>query len=117
VVKNALQKQPSGSEMTLLRVLHALSDEVRLGIVLKLADECEIPCGCFGLAIPKSSLSHHFKVLRESGLVTTRREGNEWVNSLRKEDLEAQFPGVLEAVIAAARSRQSAKIFLPEKEM
>lgn len=108
MVKCTPQKQPLRNEITLPRVLNALSDEVRLEIVLKLADEFEIPCGAFGLAIPKSSLSHHFKVLRESGLVATRREGKEWVNSLRKEDLEARFPGILEAVIAAARSRESA---------
>lgn len=109
MIKCAIQRQPLRNEITLPRVLHALSDAVRLEIVLKLADEFEIPCGSFGLAIPKSSLSHHFKVLRESGIVATRREGKEWVNSLRKEDLEARFPGVLESVIGAERRRASEK--------
>jgi DNA-binding transcriptional ArsR family regulator len=103
VAKNIDQEQPSRDEITLPRVLHALSDPVRLEIVLKLARACEIACGCFGLTMPKSSLSHHFKVLRSSGVLATRREGKEWVNSLRREDLDALFPGVLDSVIAAAR--------------
>ncbi|MEN6437913.1 MAG: ArsR family transcriptional regulator [Syntrophobacter sp.] len=104
VVKNIVQEQPPRDQITLPKVLHALSDPVRLEIVLKLADLGEIACGCFGLAMPKSSLSHHFKVLRESGVVATRREGKEWVNTLRREDLETRFPGVLDSVISAALS-------------
>jgi DNA-binding transcriptional ArsR family regulator len=102
VAKNTVQEQPLRDEITLPRVLHALSDPVRLEIALKLAKAGEIPCGSFGLAMPKSSLSHHFKVLRESGVVATRREGKEWVNTLRREDLEARFPGMLDAIVAAA---------------
>lgn len=102
MAKDVLQEQPPREAITLPKVLHALSDPVRLEIVLKLARAGEIACGCFGLKMPKSSLSHHFKVLRTSGVVATRREGKEWVNMLRREDLEARFPGVLESVIAAA---------------
>lgn len=102
MAKNIVQEQPPREEITLPKVLQALSDPVRLEIVLKLAAAGEIACGCFGLAMPKSSLSHHFKVLRESGVVATRREGKEWVNTLRREDLEARFPGVLDSVMAAA---------------
>ncbi len=101
VAKNTVQEQPLRDEITLPKVLQALSDPVRLEIVRKLANAGEIPCGSFGLSMPKSSLSHHFKVLRESGVVATRREGKEWVNTLRREDLEARFPGVLDAVVAA----------------
>lgn len=100
--KNILQEQPPRGEISLPKVLHALSDPVRLEIVLKLARAGEIACGCFGLAMPKSTLSHHFKVLRTAGVVATRKEGKEWVNTLRKEDLDARFPGVLDAVIAGA---------------
>jgi DNA-binding transcriptional ArsR family regulator len=102
--KNIEQEQPPRAGIILSKVLHALSDPVRLEIVIKLAGAGEIACGCFGLAMPKSSLSHHFKVLRSSGVVATRREGKEWINSLRKEDLDALFPGVLGSVIAAARA-------------
>ena len=101
---NVEQEQPRREEINLSKVLHALSDPVRLEIVLKLAGEGEVACGCFGLTMPKSSLSHHFKVLRNAGVVTTRREGKEWVNSLRRDDLDALFPGVLDSVIAAACS-------------
>ena len=83
-VRNIEQEQPSRDEIALPKVLHALSDPVRLEIVLQLAVAGEIACGCFGLAIPKSSLSHHFKVLRSSGVLLTRREGKEWVNSLKR---------------------------------
>ena len=102
---NVEQEQPSREEISLPRLMHALSDPVRLEIVLKLAGEGEVACGCFGLSMPKSSLSHHFKVLRNAGVVTTRREGKEWVNSLRRDDLDALFPGVLDAVIASISSQ------------
>jgi DNA-binding transcriptional ArsR family regulator len=104
VAKNIEQEQPGRDEITLPKVLHALSDPVRLEIVLKLAGAGEIACGCFGLTMPKSSLSHHFKVLRGSGVVATRREGKEWVNSLRRKDLDALFPGVLDSIVDAARA-------------
>ena len=100
--KNVEQEQPSPEEIRLPIVLQALSDPVRLEIVLKLAGTREIACGCFGLDMPKSTLSHHFKVLRNAGVVATRREGKEWVNSLRRDDLDALFPGVLDAILAAA---------------
>jgi DNA-binding transcriptional ArsR family regulator len=100
--KSIEQEQPPVDQITLPGVLHALSDPVRLEIVLKLAAAGEIACGCFGLAMPKSSLSHHFKVLRSSGVVASKRDGRKWVNSLRKEDLDGLFPGILDSVIAAA---------------
>ena len=107
---NVDQEQPPREEISLPKVLHALSDPVRLEIVLKLAGEGEVACGCFGLTMPKSSLSHHFKVLRNAGVVATKREGKEWVNSLRRDDLDALFPGVLDAVIAAACPERAAAV-------
>ncbi|GFO60214.1 transcriptional regulator [Geomonas silvestris] len=83
------------------KVLHALSDPVRMEIVLKIARAGEVACGAFDIPMPKSTLSHHFRVLRESGVVASRREGNELMNFLRSDDLEARFPGVLETIIAA----------------
>ena len=105
-VRNIEQEQPSRDEIALPKVLHALSDPVRLEIVLQLAAAGEIACGCFGLVMPKSSLSHHFKVLRSSGVLLTRREGKEWVNSLRREDLNSLFPGVIDSIIAAVRAER-----------
>jgi len=111
-VRNIEQEQPSRDEIVLPKVLHALSDPVRLEIVLQLAAAGEIACGCFGLDMPKSSLSHHFKVLRSSGVLLTRREGKEWVNSLRREDLDALFPGVLDSIIAAVRTGRETDVDL-----
>jgi DNA-binding transcriptional ArsR family regulator len=110
VARDIEQEQPPRDEISLPKVLHALSDPVRLKIVLKLADAGEIACGCFGLAMPKSSLSHHFKVLRSSGVLATRREGKESLNSLRREDLDALFPGVLDSVIAAEHAEREKEI-------
>jgi DNA-binding transcriptional ArsR family regulator len=94
-------QQPLRDEIALSQVLHALSDPVRMEIVLKIARSGAVACGAFDIPMPKSTLSHHFKVLRESGVVASRREGNELINSLRIEDLEARFPGVIKAIIAA----------------
>ena len=94
-------QQPLRDDIALTQVLHALSDPVRMEIVLKIARAGQVACGAFDIPMPKSTLSHHFKVLRESGIVATRREGNELMNSLRFEDLEARFPGVIKAIIAA----------------
>jgi DNA-binding transcriptional ArsR family regulator len=61
-----LPKEPPRKELQLTAVLYALSDEVRLGIVRQLAKKGEQSCGVFEVDRPKSSLSHHFRVLRES---------------------------------------------------
>ena len=94
-----LPKEPTKKELELTAVLYALSDEVRLGIVRQLAKKGEQPCGVFEVDRPKSSLSHHFRVLRESGVVATRKDGKLLLNTLRREDLEARFPGLLKAIL------------------
>jgi len=104
MVNKAEVQQPVPEEISLPKVLHALSDPVRLEIVMKIARAGEVACGAFDIPMPKSTLSHHFRVLRESGVVASRREGNELMNYLRSEELEARFPGVLEAIIAAGKS-------------
>lgn len=94
-----LPKEPSQKDILLTAVLYALSDEVRLEIVRQLAERGELPCGVFELDRPKSSLSHHFRVLRESGLVSTKRSGTVLLNTLRRKEIEARFPGLIGAVI------------------
>jgi DNA-binding transcriptional ArsR family regulator len=94
-----LPKEPSRRELLLTAVLYALSDDIRLGIVRQLAAKGEQPCGVFELDRPKSSLSHHFRVLREAGVVSTRKEGKTLLNTLRKQDLDARFPGLMKAVL------------------
>jgi len=94
-----LPKEPERKDLQLTAVLYALSDEIRLGIVRQLSEEGEQACGVFEVDRPKSSLSHHFRVLRESGVVSTRRDGKQLLNTLRRQDLNARFPGLLKAVL------------------
>ncbi|MGH6860691.1 MAG: ArsR/SmtB family transcription factor [Phyllobacterium sp.] len=94
---------PSAGEIKLESVLYALSDPVRLSIVRQLAREGEATCAALDGGRPKSSMSHHFRILRESGLVKTRNEGTSHMNELRDEDLEQSFPGLLSAILAAGK--------------
>ncbi|WP_294057240.1 metalloregulator ArsR/SmtB family transcription factor [Sphingomonas sp.] len=93
---------PDLKDVSLAAALHALSDPVRLQMVARLAEDealnCTAACPCD--TIPKSTLSNHFKVLRSAGLIETRPEGREMVNSLRRDAFEARFPGLLAAVLA-----------------
>lgn len=94
---------PSRAELALDSVLAALGDPTRLGIVAQLAKLGEANCGTLGVDIPKSTVSHHFKVLRESGLVQVRQEGTLRRLRLRRDDLQARFPGLLDSVLASIR--------------
>lgn len=94
---------PDRDEIELAAVLHALSDPVRLGIVTAMRESGdERRCGSFPVTVAKSTLTHHFRVLREAGVITQRLEGTARLSLLRSEDLEARFPGVLEAILSAA---------------
>ena len=92
---------PARADLSLPAVLYALSDPVRLRIVRTLASEGERACGTFALPLAKATVSHHIKVLREAGLITCRREGTQTLNTLRRADLDARFPGLLDAVLGA----------------
>lgn len=92
--------QPDTADLELTAVLQALGDPIRLEIVRRLAAEGEQTCGTFDLGISKATRSHHFKVLREAGLTHTRPEGTHRHVSLRRDDLESRFPGLLDAVLA-----------------
>jgi DNA-binding transcriptional ArsR family regulator len=96
--------EPRHEDMRIESVLGALSDPVRLSIVRTLAaTEGESrSCGSFGLAVSKSTASHHFRVLRESGIIRQRDEGRHRMTELRRPELDARFPGLLDSVIAAA---------------
>jgi len=94
---------PTQAELELGAVLHALSDPVRLKIVAELASrEGEYTCGSFALPVTKSTCTHHFKVLREAGLIHQRPQGTTRLNRLRREELEVRFPGLLETILQAA---------------
>jgi DNA-binding transcriptional ArsR family regulator len=93
---------PITEQLSLPGVLHALSDPVRLGIVGSLRDGDELPCGALDVPVSKSTLSHHLKVLRDAGLTHTRADGVHRFVSLRFDDVETRFPGLLECVLAHA---------------
>jgi DNA-binding transcriptional ArsR family regulator len=82
-------------------VLAALGDPLRLKILRSLQAAGDKSCGQFGIEMPKSSLSHHFKVLREVGLIVSWSEGRETINRINREAVERKFPGVLQAVLRA----------------
>jgi DNA-binding transcriptional ArsR family regulator len=104
---------PSREELDLSSVLHALSDPARLSIVRHLADSGECSCGHFELEISKATLSHHLRVLREAGVTHCRPDGRKRYMSLRRDDLDSRFPGLLEVVLTsdaalAEREREAA---------
>lgn len=93
---------PPIESLTLSGVLYALSDPARLSIVRSLACKGEQACGALSLPVAKSTASHHFRVLREAGLIQMRAEGTQFINSLRREELDSRFPGLLDAVLRTA---------------
>jgi len=95
-------QHPPVAEIRIESVLYALSDPVRLSIVRQLAQEGEASCAALDGGRPKSSMSHHFRVLREAGIIQTRNDRTSHMNTLRRNDLDAAFPGLLDAVLAAS---------------
>ena len=97
----AAESPPVGD---LTAVLQALGDPVRLEIVSSLAGASEPrTCGSFALGVTKSTLSHHFRVLREAGLITTRCEGTRKLISLRHADVDGAYPGLIDSILHAAQ--------------
>jgi DNA-binding transcriptional ArsR family regulator len=93
---------PATEELTMPAVLHALSDPHRLAIVRVLAGSTTPKrCGSFGLPITKSTATHHFRVLREAGVIEQCADGTARLSSLRRADLDERFPGLLDAILAA----------------
>jgi DNA-binding transcriptional ArsR family regulator len=90
------------TEPAIEEVLAALSDPVRLQIVRTLAEADEgLACRAFGLPVTKSTASHHFKVLREAGIIEQEMRGRTRHNTLRRDDLERRYPGLLALVLRA----------------
>ena len=95
---------PRPEDVDLANVLHALSDPVRLEIVRVLAGVDEIPCNSLNAAVSKSTMSHHFKVLREAGVTHTRANGTKRMISLRRDELEGRFPGLLSSILQSSKA-------------
>lgn len=94
---------PARDEIRLEAVLHALSDPIRLRVVRDLAGtEGELSCSYFDLPVTKSTTTHHFRVLRESGVIQQTYRGTAKMNGLRRTDLEELFPGLLDRILEAA---------------
>jgi len=91
---------PDTVDLDLLDVLHALADPTRMTIVRALVDDGERACGTFSVDVAPSTLTHHFRVLREAGVIHQREEGNRRFTRLRANDLEQRFPGLLDRVLA-----------------
>jgi DNA-binding transcriptional ArsR family regulator len=94
-------------EMDLTTILQALGDPVRLTIVQGLADGSTRACGSFGLGVAPSTASHHFKVLREAGVIETSISGAERLQTLRRDALDDAFPGLLDSVLGGASPEAS----------
>ena len=91
---------PSLNQVELPTVMQALSDPCRIAIIRALADGGELACNEIELDVSKATRSHHFDVLRAAGLIFTRTEGTKCMTSLRKAELDKQFPGLLKLVLA-----------------
>jgi DNA-binding transcriptional ArsR family regulator len=97
---------PSIDDVTVEGILYALSDPVRVAIYADIAaQECTQNCSTFltvsDKAIPKSTLSQHFKILRENGLIRGERHGVEMRNTSRCSEIEGRFPGLIRAILNA----------------
>jgi DNA-binding transcriptional ArsR family regulator len=93
---------PERSEIELPAVLHALSDPHRLEIVRRLAQDSEPrACGSLDFGVTKSTMTHHYRTLREAGVIRQERRGTTKLTWLRRDDLDARFPGLLEAVLTS----------------
>lgn len=97
---------PTADELDLGAIFVALSDPHRRQVVLALVQEprgSERSCSSFELPVTKATRTHHFRILRESGLIRQRNLGNGRMNALRREELERRFPGLV-ALLAAEKS-------------
>lgn len=94
-------------QFDLQRVLEALVDPVRRSIVTQLdASGQDIACGGFDIPVSKSTATHHFNVLREAGLIRQHYVGTSRMNALRRAEMDAAFPGLLDALTGAADRAQ-----------
>jgi DNA-binding transcriptional ArsR family regulator len=105
---------PALEDVTVEGILHALSDPTRVEIFAKIADSgCSANCSSFltvgEKAVPKSTLSQHFKALRDAGLIRSERVGVEMRNSSRCAEIETRFPGLLPAVIRALKTQSAGR--------
>jgi DNA-binding transcriptional ArsR family regulator len=96
--------QPDREEIRVETVLQALGEPVRLQIVRALADNPQgVACGEIELPVTASTRAHHLRTLREAGVLSTHTEGTRRISTLRREDLDALYPGLLTGILSAQR--------------
>lgn len=95
---------PTPEQFQVENVLTALGNPTRLEVVRKLAHDCEHghPCGTLMSNVAKSTLTHHWRVLREAGVIRQEPAGRELLIKLRRQELDSRFPGLLDAILLAA---------------
>lgn len=103
---------PAVGSLTLAGILHALSDPVRLAIVRELLRSegglnCTEAAARLKMAMPKSTCSHHYRILREAGLIASERRGTELTSRVRGAELERRFPGLLRAILDASQAESA----------
>jgi DNA-binding transcriptional ArsR family regulator len=111
---------PAIEDVTVESILHALSDPTRVAIFANIvgassAGSCTSFCSTIEKEIPKSTLSQHFKILREGGLIRSERQGVEMLNTSRCAEIEKRFPGLLPAIVNAHKAQVAAAARKPAK--
>ncbi|MEU2237427.1 ArsR/SmtB family transcription factor [Streptomyces vietnamensis] len=91
--------QPQPQDFDIATVLHALGDPVRLDLLRRLAADGECTCSPEGVTVARSTLSNHWRILREAGVVSVRTSGKTRLVTLRRQELDARFPRLLDAVL------------------
>ncbi|WP_104137781.1 helix-turn-helix transcriptional regulator [Arthrobacter sp. ZGTC131] len=100
--------EPEVKDFDFPRVLNAIADPIRLAIVTQLAAAPnDVSCGSFILPVHPSTATHHFTALRQAGVIHQYYAGTSRMNVLRRDDLNATFPGFLDAVLSAAAKTQT----------
>lgn len=96
---------PDIRTIPLQRILEALVDPVRRSIVTKLCEaSTDIRCGAFDLTVSNSTATHHFRILREAGLIRQYYVGTSRMNALRRDEIGEVFPGLVDAIVTADRT-------------
>ena len=101
-----IANHPEREQIRLENVLSALGNALRLEIVKALADGSELSCGTLRQDVSKSTMTHHWRVLRDSGVIWQRPQGRENMISLRRDDLDACFPGLLDTLLSAMQQKK-----------
>ncbi|CDG20850.1 Uncharacterized HTH-type transcriptional regulator yczG [Xenorhabdus poinarii G6] len=101
-----IKHHPDRNQIRLEHVLTALGNPMRMTVVHVLADGGEHTCGSVLNGVSKSTLTHHWRVLRDSGVIWQKPSGRENLLSLRREDLDTRFPGLLASFLTATEEDQ-----------